>query len=118
MTRLSTKARRELYKSALAEAAEDGLEHPPCNICDLPIFPTDAWDESHMPVAKAFGGSRTGIAHRLCNRRHGSKVVTPAVAQAKRRYDRAHGIHRPRKPMPCGRDSAFRKKITGEVVRR
>jgi hypothetical protein len=98
MRRLTTAQRRALYEAELADAVEDGAEYPACNICGGPIFSTDGWDVSHMPVAAALGGTRTGIAHRRCNREHGAKVVTPAVAQAKRRRDRHLGIKRSRHP--------------------
>jgi autotransporter passenger strand-loop-strand repeat protein len=60
--RLST-ARRE----ALYDRARGDKEYPDCNICGLPVFPFDRWEESHVPVPKCFGGTATGIAHTRCN---------------------------------------------------
>jgi hypothetical protein len=121
---MSTPAQREaLYdqEAAKAQALKRG-PYPICNLCDLPVTPGQRWHESHDPSrAKAFGGSLTGVAHKKCNEDHGHRIVTPAVAKAKRQA-RAHkgatypgmGKHR----LPCGRDSRLSKTLSGKVVRR
>jgi hypothetical protein len=90
-----------------------------CNLCDLPVYPTDAWDESHDPAKpKSFGGKAVGVAHRRCNRDHGAQVVTPAKAKSDRVRRRALGITRPgmgRHAMPAGRRSNEKRKIGGGV---
>jgi hypothetical protein len=90
-----------------------------CNLCGLPVYATDDWDESHDPAKpKAFGGKSVGIAHRAHNREHGAKVVTPAVAKSNRIRRRAIGAFRPgmgRHAMPAGRRSDVKRKIGGGI---
>ena len=107
-----TAQRRAFY----AQACGDG-EYPNCNLCGLPARPGQKWDESHEGAPHALGGATTGIAHRRCNRRHGSEVVTPMVADAKRQYDKHRGIHVSRSPMPGGREVP-RKRTMDERTRR
>lgn len=93
-----------------------------CNLCELPVYQTDAWDESHDPAKpKAFGGKSVAVAHRACNRAHGAKVVTPAVAKSNRVRRRANGAFGPgmgRYPMRAGRRSSIKCKVGGGVVPR
>lgn len=63
-------------REALYDRCRDGLPYPLCNLCGLPVYPGDSWDESHFPVPKSLGGTETGIAHMRCNRDHGAKIVT------------------------------------------
>lgn len=110
-------ARREEFYNA----AKGRHEHPVCNLCGLDILPGQAWDRSHYPVAKAFGGKKVGIAHARCNRDHGAKVVTPAAAKAKRVRRRHFGITRPglgRRRMPGGRHSPYKLTIDRQVIPR
>jgi len=113
----SRKKRRE----RLWTIAKGTAEHPLCNLCHLPIFTTDRWDESHFPVPKSFGGKATGIAHTLCNRRHGQQVVWPLLAKADRiraRHIGADGPGMGPRAMACGRRSRLRKTIAGRIVER
>lgn len=108
-------------REALYDRCRDGRPYALCNLCGLPVYPGDAWDESHFPIPKALGGTETGIAHLRCNRDHGAKIVTPTVAKAKRVRQKHIGARERGKgyrPMPCGRRSAWKKKISGEVVKR
>lgn len=93
-----------------------------CNLCDTPVLKTDDWDESHAPERpKSFGGKSVGIAHRRCNRDHGSQVVTPAVAKSDRIRDRHIGALRHgmgKYPMRAGRRSNVKRTVGGRVVRR
>lgn len=117
-----SKHRESLWIGQRTAAYREGLSDGSyciCNLCGLPVYKTDAWDESHDPGrAKAFGGKVTGIAHRACNRRHGAEVVTPAVAKAnaQRRFDQ--GIDGPglgRNPLPAGRRSGLSRSMAGRV---
>lgn len=93
-----------------------------CNLCDTPVYKTDAWDESHAPERpKAFGGRSTGIGHRRCNREHGAQVVTPAVAKSDRIRRRAIGALTAglgQHAMPGGSRSALKRTVAGRVVAR
>jgi len=92
-----------------------------CNICGGTVIPGDHWDISHVGAPAALGGSSVGVAHRACNRKDGAKEVTPFVAKAKRLWRNYFGISGPglgAKPLPAGRHSKMKKKLTGEVVER
>lgn len=108
-------------REALYDRCRDGLPYPLCNLCGLPVYPGDSWDESHFPVPKSLGGTETGIAHMRCNRDHGAKIVTPMVAKVKRVRRmhigaKKHGSGY--RPFPFGQRSRWKKKINGEVVER
>jgi hypothetical protein len=116
--RLTTTQRRALYETAESAAKAIGREHPACNLCPHPILPGQAWDESHEGAPHALGGTRTGIAHRRCNRIHGAAIVTPMVAKAKRTGDKFRDIKRARNPLPGGVDDPRKRTMGGEVVDR
>lgn len=111
--RLSPTKREALWLcEATAAVAADRGPHPICNLCDLPVQPGQAWDESHMPIARSFGGSLTGVAHERCNRMHGVQVVWPAVAKSnrvRRFHIGASGPGLGRYPMRAGRRSLVSK---------
>jgi hypothetical protein len=92
-----------------------------CNLCEREVIAGDDWDQSHAGTPSALGGRTVGIAHRRCNREHGSSVVTPMVAKAKRQRRNHLGITGPglgAASLPCGRNSGFKKTMRGEVVER
>lgn len=94
---------------------------PMCNLCPLPVRPTEPWDVSHVGAPKALGGRTTGVAHRACNRRDNNLVVTPMVARAKRLAAIAAGRKGPglgKCPMRAGRFSAETKTFRHGVKRR
>jgi hypothetical protein len=108
-------ARREgvWYGACIAAYLGGNGANPICNLCGLPVFETDDWDESHDPGrAKVFGGKVTGVAHRRCNREHGAKVVTPAKAKSdrvRRRHAGELGPGRGKRLLPGGRRSSISK---------
>jgi hypothetical protein len=111
--RLSTDQRADLY-----EAARGGNGFPACNLCGFPVLPHQDWDESHEDgKPHVFGGTATGIAHRRCNSKHGADVVTPFVAQVKRKYKFFRGIKVPRRPF-ASKDKPMMRTIDGRVVNR
>jgi len=95
---------------------------PICNLCNLPVAETDAWDCSHDPArAKCMGGKSVGVAHRRCNLLHAARVVAPAIAKAKRvraKHIGAAGVGLGRYPMRGGRRDSIKKTMSGEVVPR
>ena len=111
--------RERLYDREVARAAAFGWgPFPRCELCECPIGPGQDWDISHGHAPAALGGDPSGIAHRRCNREDGAKYVTPLVAKAKR-MARAHkGCTRSATPLPCGRNSRWRKRMDGSVVPR
>lgn len=116
--RLTTTQRRALYEDAEKRAHTAGREHPACNLCPHPILPGQLWDVSHEGVPAALGGTLVLIAHRRCNRIHGSQIVTPMVAKAKRTGDKFRDIKRARNPMAGGKDDPRKRTLGGEVVDR
>lgn len=109
--RLSTAARLALFR------AHGGR----CHLCGEKIWPGQRWDVSHL-IALELGGPDTADnlapAHRKCHAWQTRMVDLPAIAKAKRIEARHVGAAVARRPLPCGRDSAFRKKIDGTVVPR
>ncbi len=83
----------------------------------------EAWDVEHqIPVALIGAAAETDDnrrpAHRRCHKVK-SKVDAGNLARAVRREARHVGARAPsRTPLPCGRRSPWRKKMTGEVVPR
>jgi 5-methylcytosine-specific restriction endonuclease McrA len=53
-----------------------------------------------------------------CHRRKTREKDVPAIAKSKRIIDKNRGIKTSPRKLPCGRNSPFKKKITGEVVAR
>lgn len=111
--RFGTKRRDALWAGACWEAHANGRGVDPiCNLCDQPVRPGEAWDESHVGAPKALGGKRVGVGHRSCNQLDNNKRVTPMVARAKRLAAIAAGRKGPglgRFPMRAGRFSSQTK---------
>lgn len=110
-----------MQREALFERCCGENEFPFCNLCELPVLPGQDWDESHIGAPKALGGRATGVAHRRCNRQHGSKVVTPMVAKVKRIRRKHFGITAPgmgQRRMAAGRHSKVSKTIRNGLVTR
>lgn len=117
----STKLRRQCfdnhkYTDALGRIRMD------CHLCNLPIDPVrDEWEAEHV-LRRALGGElvpdidgegNVQPAHVDCHNRK-TKVDVRENAKGKRMSDRHFGIKRSR---GFG-NSRFRKKVSGEVVRR
>jgi hypothetical protein len=113
--RLSSTAREALYDRCRGDA-----EFPTCNICGQLVLVGDAWDESHHPEGppRCFGGTETGVAHRICNRRHGAEVVRPMDAKATRNRQKHIGAFQTRHKLPGGRMDWRKRKVDGSVVTR
>lgn len=94
---------------------------PICPHCDLPVRPTDMWDECHLPGReRAFGFSKglenLTVGHHLCNLQHGHSVVVPAVAKSnrvRRKFIGAAGPGMGPRPMRGGRRDNFKVAIGG-----
>ena len=119
MKSLSTRQRQALYEVEAERAKLLGSEFPCCNLCSLPIRPGQAWDVSHdAHKPRAMGGTEVGLAHRRCNRMHGSLVVTPLMAKLARIRKKHLDIRRSSQPLPGGRFDRLKKTMRGEVVLR
>jgi len=111
---LSSTAREALYDRCRGDD-----KFPICNLCGFPVDGTSqAWDESHFPIAASFGGTETGVAHRTCNRRRNNEVDTPQNAKANRIRRNFIGASVSSYPMRGGRDDTIKRTMSGRVVKR
>ena len=107
---ISTRERVEIFQKA------GGV----CHCCQGRIAIGDAWEVEHV-IPLAQGGADEGDnlqpAHVKCHR---AKTADDAgnTARAKRREARHLGARVSARPLPCGRKSAFKKRMDGTVVRR
>jgi len=110
-TRLSTRDRLRIFEA----------HHGRCHLCELKIQVGEAWEVSH-PIPIQLGGAdddgNRAPAHKKCHAQQTALKDLPAIAKAKRRRAQHVGAYRSRAPLPCGRRSKYRKKISGEVVLR
>ena len=109
--------RTEFNLRTKLDAAKRAAGH--CEQCTRLLIAGDYNYDHEIP--DALGGMATLENCRvLCKSCHAVKTATidaKRISKAKRNYRKAHGI-RAKSKFSCSRDSAFKKKITGEVVRR
>jgi hypothetical protein len=112
--RLSTSAREALYESARVAGG-----YPICPRCNLPVLHYQRWHAGHE-LSPLLGGrvEADQVEHAKCNVLFAAKVEVPLIAKNKRVRQRHIGAHQTRRPMPGGRDSPLKKKMSGEVVSR
>lgn len=108
----------KLQRARIFDAAE-GI----CSKCGTKINAGrgEAWDVSHEIPLEAGGAddeSNMRPAHRSCHREHTAKVDAPLIAKTKRQRQKHLGVRSSSKPMPCGRNSRFKKTMSGAVVDR
>ncbi len=113
--RMSTTRRARIFATA------EGV----CHICGLTIDGTrERWDAEHViPYALTRDDSDDNLkpAHERCHRGAGSKtsadvkVIAKAVRVAAKHSGAAA---KSRNPVPGGRSSPWKRKVTGEVVKR
>ena len=105
----SSKTKREEYEAAGGS----------CRVCGLPIKPGQE-DYDHINP-DALGGrndaANCALVHRDCHREKTAKQDIPRIAKSRRIRNREAGIRR-KSRFQTSRDGPFRKKISGEVVRR
>lgn len=114
-------ARREfpakVKLAAWNRCQRDGRPH--CEDCNLPILGLPEYD--HV-VADGLGGEPTlENCQVLCGKCHKRKTHgedRPIMAKADKQLKSAAGIKRKSKPFPGGRNSRWKKLVTGEVVER
>jgi hypothetical protein len=95
-----------------------------CHFCKMPIDGTrEAWDISHE-IPLELGGADDDLnrkpAHReKCHRPHTAAVDAPAIAKSRRIRAKHIGAKGPsRHPIPGSKGTRWKKKISGETVRR
>jgi 5-methylcytosine-specific restriction protein A len=90
-----------------------------CHLCGLRIHVGEPWDVEHVnPLWLSSDDSEENMrpAHKACHR-----AKTSAEAPLKAKSDRVRAKHlgiKPKSRFPCSKESPFRKKLNGEVVRR
>ena len=109
--------RHEFSAKVKAAAALRADGH--CEQCTRKLMTGDYHYDHDIP--DGLGGDPTLDNCRvLCRSCHSAKSTLkdiPRIAKAKRNYSKARGIRKPSK-FACGRDSRFKKKLSGEVVLR
>jgi 5-methylcytosine-specific restriction endonuclease McrA len=92
-----------------------------CVVCERRIDGArERWIAEHIRALELGGADaldNLGPAHDACAR---SKTQDDhqRAARAKRQKIRHLGAERPKRPLPCGRRSRFKRKLTGEIVLR
>lgn len=92
-----------------------------CHLCKMKVVPGEDWDVSHEIPLEAGGvddSSNWLVAHRKCHRTHTATVDAPLIAKVKRIHQKHVGAKKSRSPMPLGRNSKFKRKMDGTIVRR
>ena len=92
-----------------------------CHLCNMKVVPGEDWDVSHdIPLEAGGKDDETNwfVAHRKCHRVHTSTVDMPLIAKVKRIHQKHVGATKSRTPMPLGRNSKFKRKMDGTIVRR
>jgi len=105
-------------KRAAADRSRGFCEREGCGV----RLPSGGFHFDHV-ISDWMGGEPTlencEVLCLKCHRKKTSEQDQPAIARAKRVLDRERGIKpRSHRPMPFGRSSPLKKKITGEVVPR
>jgi hypothetical protein len=92
-----------------------------CHLCNMKVVPGEDWDVSHEIPLEAGGkddATNWLVAHRKCHRVHTSTVDAPLIAKVKRIHQRHIGAKKSKSPMLMGRNSQWKRKMDGSVVRR
>lgn len=110
--RMSTTRRARIFSAA------GGI----CHLCGQPIDGTrEEWDADHVIALEISGDDsdeNLRPAHKRCHIDKTAKQDAPAIAKAKRVQAKHNGAWRPKSTIPGSRGSKWKRKISGETVRR
>jgi 5-methylcytosine-specific restriction enzyme A len=91
-----------------------------CHLCGIRIAVGETWEAEHVIALEISGDDSDGNlrpAHVACHR---AKTAEDAgrIAKAKRVRAKHIGAHRPKATLPGSKASKWKRKVSGEVVRR
>lgn len=95
--------------------------HGQCAHCEMKIMPGKRWDVDHVIPIALGGSNNVENLQILCWSCHITKTAyedIPRIAKTHRLLVRHHGAKRSRRPLPCGRDSPFKKTMDGRIMKR
>lgn len=116
---ISTKIRRACFDYWKREVF--GRVVLECRMCGFLMDPVrDVWEADHELVRAHGNPDEPPNVRPLCKLCHLEKTKgdVKAIAKGKRGRDKHFGIKRSSKPMPHGRHSRTKRKLSGEVVPR
>lgn len=92
-----------------------------CCLCKFKIKPSEKWIDEHFDPLWRNGGNELGNrgpAHERCAREK-TRIETRERAKGRRVAEKHFGAKRAKRPMPCGKNSPFKRRMSdGKVVRR
>ena len=93
-----------------------------CQACQIRLQPGQAWDLDHIIPLALGGADETQNLQVLCIPCHKDKTNQrdiPSIAKSVRSAAKHQGANSPsRHPMPFGRQSIWKKKLDGTIVKR
>lgn len=91
-----------------------------CGSCQRKLYPGDRWDCDHRVALINGGQNREGNLRLLCAWCHKSKTRQDVAIKSKTYRVRSKhlGIKVHKYRWPCGKDTGFKRKVTGQVVPR
>ena len=91
-----------------------------CAVCDVKIGPATGLEWDHIIPLAMGGEDEIANLQPLCRADHRSKTGSDATAIAKaKRLEAKHlGAYRSRSPLPGGKDSNLKRKVSGQTVAR
>ena len=92
-----------------------------CEECTVKIRPGNGPEYDHRIPCELGGDNSPENCQVLCKNCHGTKTTkkdAPAIAKSRSVRAAYVGANNPRNPLPGGRNSGIKKKLTGEVVPR
>ncbi len=89
--------------------------------CNAPLYVGNFHYDHVVPEGLTGGDNSLANCQVLCTHCHGAKTSKQdikAISKAKRIAKKLTGLKKSRSPMPFGRNSKLRKKLSGEIVPR